>query len=75
MPRITICCGDWTQGDTPFSPIPEDRNWEIAGRFSGRVVAQGMTEGYLLRVFVDVNRTPAEVVTVYRTSKLRKYGS
>ena len=28
---------------------------------------------YLLRVFVDVDRQPAEVVTVYRTSKIAKY--
>ena len=41
----------------------------------GRVVAQGMIGAYLLRVFVDVDRTPPEVVTVYRTTKLRKYGS
>ncbi len=28
---------------------------------------------YLLRVFVDVDRQPPEVVTVYRTSKMGKY--
>jgi len=28
---------------------------------------------YLLRVFVDVDREPPEVVTVYRTSKVEKY--
>jgi hypothetical protein len=28
---------------------------------------------YLLRVFVDVDRQPPEVVTVYRTSKIKKY--
>nr|MBC7245068.1 DUF4258 domain-containing protein [Chloroflexota bacterium] len=28
---------------------------------------------YLLRVFVDIDRTPPEVVTVYRTSKIAKY--
>lgn len=41
----------------------------------GRVVAHGMVGAYLLRVFVDVDRTPAEVVTVYRTSKVDKYRS
>ena len=40
---------------------------------SGRVVAHGMLGGYLLRVIVDVDREPAEVVTVYRTSKIDKY--
>jgi hypothetical protein len=39
----------------------------------GRVVAQGLAAGYLLRVFVDVDRSPPEVVTVYRTSKIDKY--
>ena len=28
---------------------------------------------YVVRVFVDIDRTPAEVVTVYRTTKIRKY--
>jgi len=40
---------------------------------TGRVVAQAMIGRYLLRVFVDVDRTPPEVVTVYRTSQLKKY--
>ena len=28
---------------------------------------------YLVRVFVDLDRKPPEVVTVYRTSKIAKY--
>jgi hypothetical protein len=28
---------------------------------------------YLLRVFVDIDRLPPEVVTVYRSSKVEKY--
>jgi hypothetical protein len=28
---------------------------------------------YVVRVFVDVSRSPAEVVTAYRTSKVAKY--
>jgi hypothetical protein len=28
---------------------------------------------YLYRVFVDIDRSPVEVVTVYRTSKVDKY--
>ena len=43
----------------------------------GRVVLQSKTQGggseYLLRVFVDIDRSPAEVVTAYRTSKVAKY--
>ena len=41
----------------------------------GRVVAHAMIGSYLVRVFVDVDRTPAEVVTVYRTSNIDKYRS
>ena len=45
----------------------------------GRVVYQSRMEYeepgkiYLLRVFVDIDRQPAEVVTAYRTSKVEKY--
>ena len=43
----------------------------------GRVVLQSRYQEqgaeYLLRVFVDIDRIPAEVVTVYRTSKVAKY--
>ncbi len=41
----------------------------------GRVVAQGLIGGYLVRVFVDVDRAPSEVVTAYRTSRTEKYRS
>ena len=43
----------------------------------GRVVLQSrvMIDGkiYLIRIFVDKDKRPAEVVTVYRTSKIVKY--
>ena len=45
----------------------------------GRIVLQsriatGERAGmYLIRVVVDINREPAEVVTAYRTSKIAKY--
>ena len=48
---------------------------EISEVREGRIVAQGLVGGYLFRVFVDVDRTPPEVVTVYRTSKIEKYRS
>jgi hypothetical protein len=43
----------------------------------GRIVLQsrvgaGMKQ-YLIRVFVDIDRDPAEVVTVYRTGRVDKY--
>jgi hypothetical protein len=46
---------------------------------TGRIVVQGMiTIGsiqtpYLLRVFIDVDRSPPEIVTVYQTSKITRY--
>lgn len=45
----------------------------------GRVVLQSKVflepsgTVFLLRVFVDIDRRPAEVVTAYRTSKVEKY--
>jgi Domain of unknown function (DUF4258) len=45
----------------------------------GRVVLQSkIVSGHpekttLIRVFVDIDRKPAEVVTAYRTSKIAKY--
>ncbi|GAB4255578.1 MAG: hypothetical protein Kow00129_16390 [Thermoleophilia bacterium] len=43
----------------------------------GRDVLQsrvGFADGtYLVRVFVDVDREPVRIVTVYRTSKIEKY--
>jgi hypothetical protein len=51
-----------------------DHHWPAR---SGRDVPQGLvTEGkttYQLRVFVDIDRSPPEVVTAYRTTKLTKY--
>jgi hypothetical protein len=51
---------------------PEQR---IPGR--GRDVLQSRFDidgkSYLVRVFVDIDRQPPEVVTVYRTSKIDKY--
>jgi hypothetical protein len=44
---------------------------------SGRVVVQSRVQEfgseYLVRIFVDIDRVPAEVVTAYRTSKVAKY--
>lgn len=45
----------------------------------GRMVYQSRIESgeppktYLLRVFVDIDREPPEVVTAYRTSRIAKY--
>lgn len=66
--------------------IVEEQVWEVLKDpesvllvRTGRIVAQGITffadssRQYLLRIFIDVDRSPAEIVTVYRTSKLAKY--
>ncbi len=66
--------------------IPEETVYEIIESHEqeyevreGRKVYQARRrEGdppgvYLYRVFVDVDRRPIEVVTVYRTSKVDKY--
>ena len=50
---------------------------QVAEVRPGRVVLQSVVtmgnQRYLLRVFVDVDRSPPEVVTVYRTSKVERY--
>jgi hypothetical protein len=52
---------------------PERRSVFRPGRevLESRLELEG--KRYLLRVFVDVDRSPAEVVTAYRTSKIAKY--
>ena len=52
---------------------PEQRHAVRAGRdvLQSGIAIAGKT--YLLRVFVDIDRDPAEVVTVYRTSRIAKY--
>jgi hypothetical protein len=52
---------------------PEQREALRPGRdvLQSRLEMEG--KRYLVRVFVDVDRSPAEVVTVYRTSKIDKY--
>jgi hypothetical protein len=52
---------------------PDDRSQMRPGRdvLQSAVDLGGRT--YLVRVFVDIERTPPEVVTAYRTSRIRKY--
>ena len=52
---------------------PEQREAVRPGRdvLQSRIQTEGKT--YLIRVFVDVDRHPAEVVTTYRTSRIAKY--
>jgi hypothetical protein len=54
---------------------PEQRLEVRAGRIVLQTrIAMGLPERvYLVRIFVDVDRVPAEIVTLYRTSKIEKY--
>ncbi|MBI4305304.1 MAG: hypothetical protein HY678_03195 [Chloroflexi bacterium] len=54
---------------------PEQRFQVRAGRdvLQSRAAMGADNKIYLVRVFVDVDRVPAEVVTAYRTSKIEKY--
>ncbi|MBM3135944.1 MAG: DUF4258 domain-containing protein [Chloroflexi bacterium] len=54
---------------------PEQSEPDRPGRmvYQSRLQLGDPPKTYLLRVFVDVDRYPAEVVTVYRTSKIAKY--
>jgi hypothetical protein len=53
-----------------------EQHWEVR---KGRVICQSRVKmsipekDYLIRVFVDTDREPAEVVTAYKTSKIEKY--
>ena len=54
---------------------------QIVAMREGRIIAQAVVQmgqppgPYLLRVVLDVDREPPEVVTAYRTSKIEKYWS
>jgi hypothetical protein len=54
---------------------PEQRVEERMGRvvLHSRVMMGTPPTMYLVRVVVDVDRRPAEVVTVYRTTRLGRY--
>ncbi len=54
---------------------PEQTETIRAGRgiYQSRLVWGDPPATYLLRVFVDVDRHPPDIVTVYRTSKIAKY--
>ena len=59
--------------------LSNPEQWEFVRE--GRIVYQSHiqhgspTKTFLLRIFVDVDREPPEVVTVYLTSKISKYWS
>jgi hypothetical protein len=55
--------------------VPEQIEITRPGRavYQSRIESGEPAQTYLLRVFVDIDRRPAEVVTAYRTSKVGKY--
>ena len=54
---------------------PEQSEEQRLGRciYQKRVSGPSESKVYILRVFVDVDRDPAEVASAYRTSKVGKY--
>ena len=54
---------------------PEQTEMVRAGRavYQSRLEMDEPPKIYLVRVFVDIDPRPPYVVTVYRTSKIRKY--
>lgn len=54
---------------------PEQIGFVREGRnvYQSRIEIGKPPQKYLFRVFVDIDREPPEVVTVYRTSKIAKY--
>ena len=54
---------------------PEQRETVREGRdvFQSRTMSGDPPKSYLLRVFVDIDRDPPEVVTAYRTSRVARY--
>lgn len=54
---------------------PEQTETVRKGRevYQSRIQSGELPKSYLLRVFVDIDRTLPAVVTVYRTSKVAKY--
>ena len=67
---------DITEEDVKKVMISPEQKIDVReGRcvYQSRLPFREPTRNYLVRVFVDVDREPKEVVTVYRTSKIEKY--
>jgi hypothetical protein len=54
---------------------PEQMEMVREGRavYQAKLEMGGPPKTYILRVFIDIDREPPYVVTVYRTSKIEKY--
>jgi len=71
MERRGICEADIAR----VLSAPEQVELVRPGRavYQSRMQTTESGKAYLLRVFVDIDRQPAEVVTAYWTSKVEKY--
>jgi hypothetical protein len=71
MARRQICEADVAR----VLAAPEQTEWVREDRtvYQSRIEWGEPAKIYLLRVFVDIDREPPDVVTVYRSSKLQKY--
>jgi hypothetical protein len=54
---------------------PEQTELVREGRavYQSRITSGESSKPYVLRVFVDIDREPPAVVTIYRSSKVQKY--
>jgi hypothetical protein len=55
------------------NPEQADKVLPTRAIYQARIEQGEPPKQYLLRVFVDIDNIPPSVVTVYRTSKVRKY--
>jgi type III restriction enzyme len=61
------------KGIAEFATDPPEGRKGVGCFLALFVTTQEFGSEYLVRVFVDIDRTPAEVVTAYRTGKVFKY--
>ena len=63
--------------DTVIDTVLHPAQTLVDDEFSGMKIFQSLTKEYgqvfLLRVFVNVERHPNIIVTLYKTSKIKKY--
>jgi hypothetical protein len=73
MARRQITAADVTRVLSAPEQAEADREDRVV--YQSRVEMGDPPKVYLLRVFVDVDRHPPDVVTVYRTGKIARYWS
>lgn len=74
--RMEMRRRDITEEDVQKVMISPEQKVDVReGRcvYQSRLSFGELNRMYLVRVFVDVDREPNEIVTVYRTSRIEKY--